>query len=207
MVFEGASSMQAAEVQCLADGARALPDDDEATLPSFWDMVCKSLIPVRARHAAERLPKERLPRQAAALMESVGRSGGQSASGQPFDEASMDHAGVVLDEMVEESWKELDDKMEVIDVLTVLQMEQPVELPQVVVVEVPRISEVLRVQLQLVVEVMRLAAQHVHALPTIIGSRGFKLNVPVRVRFLFACLSLFWSFVFPRRTSYCARLR
>merc|ERR1719276_533968 len=57
--------------------------------------------------AAQKLEHKNLPQDVAALV----RPATSGTSTQPFSEASLDKARVVLNGMVEASWKEMDDKI------------------------------------------------------------------------------------------------
>jgi len=59
--------------------------------------------------AAAKLEKKQLPADVASLVRTAAAN--QGASTQPFSEASLDKARVVLNGLVEASWKEMDDKI------------------------------------------------------------------------------------------------
>jgi len=59
--------------------------------------------------AAAKLEKKQLPADVASLVKTAAANQGESS--QPFSEASLDKARVVLNGLVEASWKEMDDKI------------------------------------------------------------------------------------------------
>merc|ERR1719183_1686882 len=59
--------------------------------------------------AAAKLEKRQLPEDVASLVKTAAAN--QGTSSQPFSEASLDKARVVLNGLVEASWKEMDDKI------------------------------------------------------------------------------------------------